>query len=130
MESIKHASKLSYFIRQRIKDKGFNSKEFAEVADLADHYIYRLFSEKRLFTPKDEMLYKIAKVLNWNWEDLKYILDLALSDCFKQPKSIKRPLKFDKEFSILSYFIRKRIADKGCSIKEFGYFCPTPRKVR
>ena len=68
---------LSAFIKQKIKDKGWSIRKFAEEANMSETHVYELVSAKRDFTPNDETLNKIGDVLVLNDEDRKYILNIA-----------------------------------------------------
>ena len=70
-------SLLSDFIKRKIKEKGFSIKEFADASDLAERYVYRLLSEKRDFTPTDETLGKIVKVLELSDTDKSYMMGIV-----------------------------------------------------
>ncbi len=70
-------SVLSSFIKQKIKDKGWSIRKFAEECNMSESHVYELVSSKRDFTPNDETLNKIADVLELVESDRKYILEIA-----------------------------------------------------
>jgi len=77
VEDIKPISVLSDFLSKKIKEKGWSKREFTEKTGLNETYVYKLLSWKREFTPNDETLENISKVLELSEKDSKYILDLA-----------------------------------------------------
>ena len=70
-------SVLSSFIKQKIKDKGWSIRKFAEECNMSESHVYELVSAKRDFTPNDDTLNKIADVLELVESDRKYILEIA-----------------------------------------------------
>ncbi len=77
MEDIKQISILSDFLSKKVKEKGWSKREFAEKTGLNETYVYKLLSWKREFTPNDETLENISKVLELSEKDSKYLLELA-----------------------------------------------------
>ncbi len=77
MEDIKQISILSNVLSKKVKEKGWSKREFAEKTGLNETYVYKLLSWKREFTPNDETLENISKVLELSEKDSKYLLDLA-----------------------------------------------------
>ena len=77
MEDIKQISILSDFLSKKVKGKGWSKREFAEKTGLNETYVYKLLSWKREFTPNDETLENISKVLELSEKDSKYLLELA-----------------------------------------------------
>jgi transcriptional regulator with XRE-family HTH domain len=77
VEDIKQISILSDFLSKKVKEKGWSKREFAEKTGLNETYVYKLLSWKREFTPNDETLENISKVLELSEKDSKYLLDLA-----------------------------------------------------
>jgi len=77
VEDIKQISILSDVLSKKVKEKGWSKREFAEKTGLNETYVYKLLSWKREFTPNDETLENISKVLELSEKDSKYLLDLA-----------------------------------------------------
>jgi len=77
VEDIKQISILSDFLSKKVKGKGWSKREFAEKTGLNETYVYKLLSWKREFTPNDETLENISKVLELSEKDSKYLLELA-----------------------------------------------------
>lgn len=80
MENIKQISILSDFLSKKVKEKGWSKREFAEKTGLNETYVYKLLSWKREFTPNDETLENISKVLELSEKDSKYLLELAAKE--------------------------------------------------
>ena len=80
MESLasEPSSVFSAYLKEKILEKGWSVKEFAEFAGINEKYAYRLVSPKRDFVPSDETLDKILKALDLNDEEGKYIVDLII----------------------------------------------------
>jgi len=78
MESLaaEQSSVFSAYLKEKILEKGWSVKEFAEKAGLNEKYAYRLVSPKRDFVPGDDILYKILKALDLPDEEGQYIVDL------------------------------------------------------
>ncbi len=76
MASSNQLSILSAYLEEKISDKGWSVKEFAEKADLNEKYAYELLSRGRDFTPSNRTVNKILKVLDLEEKEEKYILKL------------------------------------------------------
>ena len=65
MEDSRGLSILSAFLKEKIDDKGWSKKEFAEKTGLSQSYAYELLAEKREKIPGDDTLKDISKALDF-----------------------------------------------------------------
>ncbi|MEM2174481.1 MAG: helix-turn-helix transcriptional regulator, partial [Candidatus Micrarchaeia archaeon] len=78
------SNQIGDFLREKIKEKGYNIKEIAKSLNVNSSTVYRwiTFNPDQRILPKLNMLLKISRVLNLNKKEMKELLNIFYTSQF------------------------------------------------